>query len=126
MDGWQGNVNLYAPDSDLLQWGVFSGGSLPIDLSLESRYIGCVELSDNFFAESSQRTCCPLQAMPGEEVVDLRHHRETPCKYPPLKSECSSHHSFISKELGVGVDLKLPVDTPPVGLVSGWGGDLCW
>ena len=31
--------------------------------------------------------------MPGEEVVDLRHRWETPCKYPPLQSECSSHHT---------------------------------
>ena len=31
-DGWQGNVNLYALYSDLLQWGLFSGGSPPIDL----------------------------------------------------------------------------------------------
>ena len=64
--------------------------------------------------------------MPGEEVVDLRHRQETPSKYPPLQSECSSNHSFISQELGIGVDLKLPVDTPPIGLVSGWGGDLSW
>ena len=62
--------------------------------------------------------------MPGEEIVDLRHRRETPCKEPPLQGECLSHHSFISQELGVGVDLELPVDTPPVGLVSGFGGDL--
>ena len=61
-----------------------------------------------------------------EEVVDLKHRQETPCKYPPLQSECSSHHSFISQELGVGVDLKLPVDTSPVGRVSGWSGDLSW
>ena len=64
--------------------------------------------------------------MAGEEVVDLWHRWETPCKYPPLQGECSSHHSFISQELGVGVDLKLPIDTPPVGLVSGYGGDLNW
>ena len=64
--------------------------------------------------------------MSGEEIVDLRHHRETPCKDPPLQGECSSHLSFIIHKLGVGVDLKLPVDTPPVGLVSGWGGDLNW
>ena len=24
-DGWQGNVNLHTLDSDLLQWGLFSG-----------------------------------------------------------------------------------------------------
>ena len=64
--------------------------------------------------------------MPGEEIVDLRHRRETPCKDPLLQGEFSSHHSFISQELGVGVDLKLPVDTTPIGLVSGWGGDLSW
>ena len=64
--------------------------------------------------------------MPGEEVVDLRHRWETPCKYQPLQSECLSHHSFISQELGVGVDLKLPIDIPPVGLVNGWSGDLSW
>ena len=122
----QGNVNLYAPYLDLLQWGLFSGGSPPIDLGSESCYVGCVELSDHFFVVSSQRTCCPLKAMPNEEVVDLRHHRETPCKYPPLQSECSIHHSFISQELGVGVDLKLLVDTPSVWLLSGCGGDLTW
>ena len=64
--------------------------------------------------------------MPGEEIVDLRHRRETLCKDPPLQGEWSSHHFFISQELGVGVDLKLPVDTPPVGLVSSWGGGLSW
>ena len=64
--------------------------------------------------------------MPGEEVVDLRHRRESRYKYPPLKSECLSNNSFISQELGIEVDLKRPVDTPPVGLVSGWGGDLSW
>ena len=60
--------------------------------------------------------------MPGEEVVDLRHRWETPCKYPPLQGECSSHYSFISQELGIGVNLKLAVDTPPVWLVIGWVG----
>ena len=64
--------------------------------------------------------------MPGEEIVDLRHLPETPCKDPPLQGEYSSHHSFFSQELGVGVDLESPVDTPPVGLVSGWDGDLNW
>ena len=64
--------------------------------------------------------------MPDEEIVDLRHYRETPCKDPPLQGECSSHHSFISQELGVGVDLELPIDTQSVGLVNGWGGDLNW
>ena len=54
--------------------------------------------------------------MPGEYVVDLRHRGETPCKYPPLQGECSSHYSFISQELGVGVDLKLPVEH------HGWAG----
>ena len=54
--------------------------------------------------------------MPGEEIVDLRHRLETPCKYLPLQGECLSHHSFIIQEHGVGVDLKLPVNTPPVGL----------
>ena len=62
--------------------------------------------------------------MPGEEIVDLRHRRETPCKDPPLQGKCSSHHSFISQDLSVEVDLKLPVDTPPVGMVSGWGVEL--
>ena len=64
--------------------------------------------------------------MPGEEVVDLRNRRETPYKDPPLQSECSSHHSFISQELGIGVDFKLRINTPPVGLVSGWSWDLSW
>ena len=64
--------------------------------------------------------------MPGEEIVDLKHRRETPCKDPPLQCECSSHNSFVVQELGVGVDLKLPVDTLPFGLVSSWGGVLSW
>ena len=45
--------------------------------------------------------------MPSEEVMDLRHRWETPCKYLPLQGECPSHYSFISQELGVGVNLKL-------------------
>ena len=93
-------------------------------LRSESLYVGCVELSDHFFTVTSQQTCCPLQVMPGEEIVDLRHCRETPCKDPPLQGECSSHNSFVNQELGVGVDLKLPIDTPPFGLVSGLGGVL--
>ena len=64
--------------------------------------------------------------MPREEIVDLRHRREAPYKDPPFPGEYSSYHSFISQELGIGVDLKLPVDTPPIGLVSGFGGDLSW
>ena len=64
--------------------------------------------------------------MPGEEVVDLRNHRETPYKDPPLKGQCSIHHSFISQEYDVGLDLKFHIDTPPVGLVSGWGEGLSW
>ena len=95
-------------------------------LRSESLYVGCVELSDHFFNVTSQRTCCPLQAMPGEDIVDLRHHRETPCKDPPLQGECSSHHFFISQELGVRVDLKLPVDTPPIGMVSSRGEGMIW
>ena len=27
--------------------------------------------------------------------------------YPPLQGECPSHYSFISQELGIGVNLKL-------------------
>ena len=64
--------------------------------------------------------------MPDEEIVDLMHRRETPCKDSLLQGEYLSHHSFIIEELGVGVDLKLPVDTSPVGRVSGWSGDLSW
>ena len=64
--------------------------------------------------------------MPDEEIVDLRHHWDTLCKDPPLQGECSSHNSFLSQELGVGVDLKLSVDTPPVGLVNGRGKGLRW
>ena len=64
--------------------------------------------------------------MLGEEIVDLRHRRENPCKDPPFPGEYSSYHSFISQELGIGVDLKLPVDTQSVGLVNGWGGGLNW
>ena len=64
--------------------------------------------------------------MPGEEIVDLRHRRETPCKDPPLQGECSSHNSSVSQELGIGLDLKLPVDTPLVGLVSIRGEGLSW
>ena len=64
--------------------------------------------------------------MSGEEIVDLRHHRETPSRDPPLLCECSSYNSFVFQELGVGVDLKLPVDTPPVGLVSSRGEGMSW
>ena len=64
--------------------------------------------------------------MPGEEILDLRHRRETPYKESPLQGEFSSYHSFISQELSVGVDLKLPVDTPPVGLVSSRGEGMSW
>ena len=64
--------------------------------------------------------------MPGEEIVDLKHRRETPCKDPPLQCECSSHNSFVVQELGVGVDLKLPVDTPLVGLVSSRCEGMSW
>ena len=60
--------------------------------------------------------------MPGDEIVDLRHRGGTSCKDLRLKGECSSHHSFISQELGIRVDLKLPIDTPPICLVCGWGG----
>ena len=31
-DGWQGDVDLYAAYSDVLKWGLFGGGSPPIDL----------------------------------------------------------------------------------------------
>ena len=64
--------------------------------------------------------------MPGEEIVDLRHRLETTCKYLPLQGECLSNNSFVSQEHGVGVELKLPVDTPPIGLVNGWGESLSW
>ena len=64
--------------------------------------------------------------MSGEEIVDLRHHRETPYKDPPLQCECLSHNSFVIQELDVGVDLKLPVDLPPVRLVSSRGEGLIW
>ena len=64
--------------------------------------------------------------MPGEDIVNLRHRRETPYKEPPLQGDCLSYHSFINQELGVGVDLKWPIDTPLGGLVSGCGGDLSW
>ena len=114
------------PYSDLLQWGLFSGGSPPIYLRSESRYVGFIELSDQLFTITSQGTCCPLQAMPTEEIVDLRHHRETPCKDPPLQGECSNHNSFVIQELGVGVDLKFPVDTPPVGLASSRCEGMSW
>ena len=33
-DGWQGDVDLYTAYSDMLKWGLFCGGSLPIDLCL--------------------------------------------------------------------------------------------
>ena len=64
--------------------------------------------------------------MSGEETMDLKHRRETPCKDPPLQCECSSHNSFIVQELGIGVDLKLLVDTPPVGLVRSRGEGMSW
>ena len=64
--------------------------------------------------------------MPGEEIVDLRHRRETPGKDPPLQCECSSHNSFVVQELGIGVDLKFPVDTLLVRLVSSRGEGMSW
>ena len=64
--------------------------------------------------------------MPGEEIVELRHLRKTSCKEPLLKGESLSYNSFVSEELGIGVDLKFPIETPPIGLVSGWGGGLRW
>ena len=64
--------------------------------------------------------------MRGEEIVDLRHRRQTSRKDPPLQFNCSSHNSFVIQELGIGLDLKLPVDTPLVGLVSGWGAGFSW
>ena len=85
-----------------------------------------LELSDHFFTITSQQTCCPLQAMTGEDIVDLSHRRETPYKDTPLQYECSSHNAFVIQELCIGVDLKLPVDTPLVGLVGGWSGNLSW
>ena len=64
--------------------------------------------------------------MSGEEIVDLKHRGKISHKDPPLQCKCPSHNSFVNEELGVRVDLKLPVDTPPVGLVSSWGGGLRW
>ena len=53
VDGTQGNINLNATYSDLLQWGLFGRGIPPINVLLESRYVGCIELSDHFLAVSS-------------------------------------------------------------------------
>ena len=64
--------------------------------------------------------------MSGEEIVNLKHRRETPYKDPPLQCDCSSHNSFVIQELGVGVDLKLPVNTPLVGPVSSRGEGMSW
>ena len=106
--------------------GLFGGGSPPINLRSESRYIGCVELSDQLFTITSQRMCCPLQSMYGEEIVDLRHCRETPCKDPPLQCKCTSHKSFVIQELCIKIDLKLLVYTLPVGLVNSRGEGMSW
>ena len=32
VDGWEGDVDLYVVYSDVLKWGLFGGGSPPIDL----------------------------------------------------------------------------------------------
>ena len=32
MDGWQGDIDVYAVYSDVLEWGLFGGGSSPINL----------------------------------------------------------------------------------------------
>ena len=48
--------------------------------------------------------------MPGEEVVDLRHYWETPCKYPMLQGECLSHHSFVANPEGVPVSVRSSSD----------------
>ena len=31
-NGWQGDVDMYAAYSNVLKWGLFGGGSLPINL----------------------------------------------------------------------------------------------
>ena len=63
--------------------------------------------------------------MPGEETVDLRHRRETPCKDPPLQGECLSHHFFISQLLGVGVlEIARRDTTGWAGQWLGWGPEL--
>ena len=44
--------------------------------------------------------------MPGKEIVDLRHRRETSCKDPLLQGECLSHHSFVANPEGVPVSVR--------------------
>ena len=61
------------------------------------------------------------QSMIGEEILDLWHHQETSRKDPPLQCKCKSHDSFVIKELCIEIDLILPVNTPPVGMVGHWG-----
>ena len=64
--------------------------------------------------------------MSAEEIPDLRHRQETPYKDPPLKCKCLTHNSFVIQELGIGIDLKLPVYTPPVGMVGDRGESTSW
>ena len=54
----------------------------------------------------------------GEEIVDLRHRRETFRKDLLLQCKCLSHNSFVIDKLCIRIDLILPVDTPQVGLVG--------
>ena len=93
---------------------------------MESRFVGGVELLDQLFTITSQRTCFPLQSMSDEEIVDLGHSGETSRKDPLLQCKCPSHDSFVIQELCIGLDLILPVDTPLVELVGNRGESTSW
>lgn len=61
--------------------------------------------------------------MPGEECMHIKHGGETPRKDLPLQGKGPSHDTLIIQHLGVGVHLKLPLNTPPIRVVDNWDGD---
>ena len=55
--------------------------------------------------------------------MDIRHGGETPRKDPLLHGKGLGRDTLIIQKLSVGVQLKLPLNTPPIGLVGIHGGD---
>lgn len=59
----------------------------------------------------------------GEGGIDFYHGEENPRKDLPLQCKDPGHNPLIIGHLGVCVHLKLPLNTPQVGLVGNQGGD---
>ena len=55
--------------------------------------------------------------------MDGRHGGKTPREDPPLKCQGPGHDPLVIGYLGINVDLVLPLDTPPVGLISNLSGN---